>query len=181
MRRVANWLVICSVLACSDGAPTASVDDAFERELQTGGVARTGSGAVRYNLILTGEEEVPPSGSEAYGVFVIHVVPNDVIEVAGRIWNPGCETIVAGHIHRGVAGVNGPVVVPLFRGSLTVPLESFRARAQLTPVLAQELRDTPEAFYVNYHSTANPGGFIRAQLGTDYPAPNPPAAGDTCA
>jgi hypothetical protein len=180
MRRVASWLVICGVLACSDGAPTASVEDAFDREFQTEGVARTSSGVVRYNLILTGEEEVPPSGSQAYGAFVIHVVPNNVIEVVGRIWNPGCETIVAGHIHRGVAGVNGPVVVPLFSGSLTVPLESFRTRAQLTPELAQELRDTPEAFYVNYHSTVNPGGFIRAQLGTDYPAPNPPATGDTC-
>jgi hypothetical protein len=81
---------------------------------------------------------------------------------------------VLGHVHRAPAGQPGPAVVTLFGGSITPKQETLRARVAIEADLAQELRDTPEAFYVNYHSTAFPGGFIRAQLGTDYPGPSPP-------
>jgi hypothetical protein len=173
MRRMGWMVLIAIVMGCSDRAPTASEGDVFDDLLTD--VNASASGLVRYDLILTPEEEVPPANSQAYGVARIAITRSDVLEVGLRVFNPGCETIVAGHIHRAPVGENGPVVVPLFSGSITPRKERLRARALLPADLAQELRETPEAFYVNYHSTAFPGGFIRAQLGTDYPEPSPPS------
>jgi hypothetical protein len=34
----------------------------------------------------------------------------------------------------------------------------------LNPVLLQEIKDTPSAFYVNLHNSRFPGGFVRGQL-----------------
>ena len=168
-----GWGVIAMAMACSDGAPTATGSDGFENLLND--AATNATGLVRYDLILTGAEESPPTNSQGYGVIRIAITPGDVLEAGLRVFNPGCETIVAGHIHLAPAGENGPVVVPLFSGSITPKRERLLARVQLTPDLAQALRDSPEAYYVNYHSTQFPGGFIRAQLGTDYPDPSPPA------
>jgi hypothetical protein len=172
MRRL-GWVVMVVIgTACSDRAPTATVSDEVHSQLNE--VATAATGLVRYDLILTGGEEAPPANSQGYGAMRIAITPGNVLEAGLRVFNPGCETIVAGHIHRAPAGEPGPVVVALFGGSITPKQETLRARVALEADLAQELRDTPEAFYVNYHSTAFPGGFIRAQLGTDYPDPSPP-------
>lgn len=169
-----GWVVLSALaLGCSENAPTATGGDPFEGLLTD--ITANATGLVRYDLILTPGEEVPPANSQGYGVMRIAITRNDVLEAGIRIYNPGCETIVAGHIHLAPVGVTGPVVVPLFSGSITPKRETLRARTQLAPDLAQALRDNPDAYYVNYHSTAFPGGFIRAQLGTDYPDPSPPA------
>ena len=79
-------------------------------------------------------------------------------------------TLTAMHIHRGVAGQNGPVVIDSrFGDRLTAQGDvriwrqnRFDAAAQL-----QSLRDiaaNPDGFYVNIHSTGNPAGIIRGQL-----------------
>jgi hypothetical protein len=167
-------LLSALVLGCSsDRGPTEPEDDPYEGLL--GDITTSQSGLVRYDLILTPGEEVPPANSQGYGVMRIAITRNDVLEAGIRIYNPGCETIVAGHIHLAPVGVAGPVVVPLYSGSITPKRETLRARVVLAPDVAQALRDDPDAYYVNYHSTAFPGGFIRAQLGTDYPDPSPPA------
>ena len=80
--------------------------------------------------------------------------------------------ITAAHIHQGVAGVNGNVVVNtgLVQGDVTLVngagsfTKTNAGGQQMTPALTQQILDNPAGFYFNIHSSANPGGVIRAQL-----------------
>jgi hypothetical protein len=83
---------------------------------------------------------------------------------------PGNTSVVGAHIHPGVAGVNGPVIVNTGL-SATAPLVAtsgtgeFRATGiDVAPALAQQIIDNPGGFYFNIHSPLNPGGFARGQL-----------------
>ena len=80
-------------------------------------------------------------------------------------------TATAMHIHRGVRGVNGPVVIDSIFGS---PIELtpgsrrlFRQNVVTSETglaVVEALLAEPHRYYVNMHSTANPSGFIRGQL-----------------
>ncbi|HEX3290738.1 MAG TPA: CHRD domain-containing protein [Gaiella sp.] len=69
---------------------------------------------------------------------------------------------VAAHIHRGAAGVNGPVVVPF-----TAPGQDGNSSGCTTAdaALIGEIVANPAGFYVNVHTKEHPAGAIRAQLG----------------
>ena len=78
--------------------------------------------------------------------------------------------VVASHIHKGGAGTNGLVVVPFFNspqtGSEFSGCASHNAinittseRALLDAIIAD-----PAGYYVNVHTTVNPGGEVRGQL-----------------
>jgi hypothetical protein len=84
------------------------------------------------------------------------------------------------HIHRGVAGVAGPVVVPFTTSTLGATSATGCATVGLAPgetvgggVLATQIMANPAGFYVNVHNTDFPAGAIRGQL-----AAGPPAAGE---
>jgi hypothetical protein len=68
----------------------------------------------------------------------------------------------AAHIHRGAAGVNGPVVVPF-----TAPGADGNSSGCATAdaALIDEILGNPSGFYVNVHTTEHPAGAIRSQLG----------------
>ena len=78
--------------------------------------------------------------------------------------------IIGAHIHPGVAGTNGPVIVntgltaaaPLIVPSGTV--EFTVSGIAVDPALAQAILNNPSAYYFNIHSPMNPGGFARGQL-----------------
>jgi hypothetical protein len=66
----------------------------------------------------------------------------------------------AAHIHRGPAGVAGPVVIPL-----TPPTSGSSSNCvNADPDLIKEIRQNPEDFYVNVHNAPFPAGAIRGQL-----------------
>lgn len=70
------------------------------------------------------------------------------------------------HIHRGTADVAGPIVVWL-GGPPPPGADNFSDTGCATgvdPNLIKEIRQNPEAFYVNIHNADYPGGAIRGQL-----------------
>jgi hypothetical protein len=77
-------------------------------------------------------------------------------------------TVVAAHIHEAPAGVNGGVVVGLFGPGTSTPAPSSLPADGCAETVSQSLikriRQNPDAFYVNVHTTAFPDGEMRGQL-----------------
>lgn len=106
---------------------------------------------------LSGNQEVPPVDSSASANGTITISPDK--SVSGSITVSGMDATAA-HIHEGASGKNGPVIIPLSKGSdntWSVPAGTKLTDAQYQSYLAGNL-------YVNVHSPAHKGGEIRAQL-----------------
>jgi hypothetical protein len=111
---------------------------------------------VFHNAKLSGASEVPANASTATGATVVSVNPGTGLVTWNTTSSIPVASVTGHHIHRAVAGVNGPVVVNfggVYSGSVTI-----------TPLLAAEIVSNPTGFYVNLHTAAFPGGEIRGQL-----------------
>ena len=110
------------------------------------------------NVTLSGAEEVPPVTTSASGGGAITV--KDDKSVSGSVKTTGVAATAA-HIHTGARGQNGPVIIPLTKGSdgstWSVPAGAKLTDAQYDAYKAGNL-------YVNVHSAANKGGEVRGQL-----------------
>ena len=83
----------------------------------------------------------------------------------------GEQNVTAAHIHRGGPGMNGPVVVGtgLMGPLMTNPRGggNFINMVEMATedlAVVEEMLDGPGGFYMNVHTTANPGGHVRSQL-----------------
>ncbi len=154
-RRRATWATAVGLGAAALLAPTIAQ-----------GAARTTVGAsagvvsAPMTAMLTGAAEVPtpgdPDGSGAAAITVDQAADQVCYDL--RVMNIATPT--AAHIHVGVAGTAGAVVVPLFdapdpdlSGCVTAD------DATTSPILAN-----PAGFYVNVHNADFPQGAVRGQL-----------------
>jgi CHRD domain len=113
--------------------------------------------AADVSVVLTGAQEVPPVTSTARGTGTINIAADHT--VSGTITTSGIAGTMA-HIHQAPAGKNGPIIIPLEKGTdgkWSVPAGAKLTDAQYQSFEAGEL-------YVNVHSDAHKGGEIRAQL-----------------
>lgn len=122
-------------------------------------------GGRRFTTELTGEAEVNAAGDPNQGDLdgtgdarlTVNVGQSricydiDVSEIA---------TPMRGHIHRGVAGANGAIVVTFFESD-AVDLNDC---VTIDRELAKEIIQHPEQFYVNVHNADFPAGALRGQL-----------------
>lgn len=112
----------------------------------------------KYDVTLSGANEVPANASTATGKFVGNYVKSS--KVLSFTLTYSGFTATDWHIHKGAPSVDGPVEIGL--GAI-VPSPLTRTLT-LTP--AQETDLLAGNFYVNVHSAAFPGGEIRGQLGS---------------
>lgn len=135
-----------------------------------------------FTAFLGPDQEVPPvtgfAGSAPSRVTVYTLRNADGSVSAGavifdeNIQFPAGANVTATHIHDGIAGVNGPVIIdsrlrstPVLVNDGTgniyrlVTVADAAGVATLNSIVA-----TPWKQYLNIHSTANPGGAVRAQL-----------------
>ena len=149
-------LILGFVAACAVAALAASAAP-----------AKNGNGVMCVlHAKLTAKSETTGSTSTAKGHTQIKVRANGTIEFKTQILNKNGETFVAGHIHLAPVGVAGPIVVPLFASPGTTA-RHIRQSGVATPnagTTGAALCANPSAYYVNYHTTAFPGGAIRGQL-----------------
>src|SRR5438876_203554 len=87
-------------------------------------------------------------------------------EITGR---PAGTPINIGHIHKAAAGTNGSVVINsgLAAGEITLTAGAgkiSKTQPTVDPALAADVIANPANYYMNWHSTLNPGGVIRGQL-----------------
>jgi CHRD domain len=117
---------------------------------------------------LSAKNETTGSTSTAKGHTQIKVREDGTIEFKTQLNNPDHETFILGHIHQAPVGVPGPVVVPLFVSpSPPTSARHIKQSGTATPnagTTGADLCQNPSAYYVNYHTTAFPGGAIRGQL-----------------
>jgi len=127
-------------------------------------------GGKKFTTELTGEAEVTGGGVPnqgdlaATGTATIVINPGQervCWEITTGNFSAGTTTITGAHIHSAIAGQNGPIVVAL---SATLNGTSTGC-ADVTRSLADAIRKSPQAFYVNVHTNLFPAGAIRGQLG----------------
>jgi glucose/arabinose dehydrogenase len=138
----------------------------------------------KFEVELSGDEEVPPVMTETTGKFEIEF-NDDFTEADFELEVEDGMAITQAHLHCAPAGTNGPIVVFLFGfipGGFDVDGELAKftltdanvaaVGASCVPTIGMEienLADLAQAIqdgniYVNVHSVANPGGEVRGQL-----------------
>jgi hypothetical protein len=118
-----------------------------------------------FNTQLLARNETTGSTSTASGHAQIKVRNDGTIEWNVFVLNPDGETFVAGHIHLAPAGVAGPVVQTLHTSGATPDKQIVDTGEASNPALGEAICANPSNYYVNYHTTAFPGGAVRGQLG----------------
>jgi len=144
--------------------------------------APTPPAAPRFSATLLPANEVPPiTNAEASGNGTATITLNTTKDAAGNVTAatadfsvsltgfPANTTITGAHIHPGVTGQNGSVVVSLGLVSGEIVLANGTATFSkpgitVDPALAQTIISNPAGYYFNVHSTTNGGGFARGQL-----------------
>ena len=123
------------------------------------GAVKTGPTSVRFPR--SGAQEVPPAATTASGDCT------GVLSADQSSFQVDCIHDVAGataaHIHLGVTGVAGPIIVSL--GSPSSPINFTWDASSSPPLTAADVADLLAGdLYVNVHSDDFPGGEIRCQI-----------------
>ena len=120
-------------------------------------------GPVNFFAELRGTNEVPATNSPAIGAALVTLDANNVIayevSITGMAGTPSLS-----HIHENVAGLNGQVVVNFAASPAAFQNGRVSGTVQADPEVANRIRNNPQTFYVNVHSSAFPDGEIRGQL-----------------
>ncbi|WP_269747467.1 CHRD domain-containing protein [Grimontia marina] len=110
---------------------------------------------------MSGDQEVPPVTTEASGDG--YALLNDVNGYVDlRVVTQGVEDAVAAHIHQGIEGTNGGVVVGLEQSVDDVNVWQTPEGTALTD--EQKLAFQSGGHYVNVHTPAVGSGEIRGQV-----------------
>lgn len=118
------------------------------------------AGGRPFSTDLVGANEVAGGDPDGLGTADVRVNVGQS-EVCYEITVSGLDPVLAAHIHRAPAGINGAVVVPL-----NPPVDGTSSGcATVDQSLAKAILKAPQDFYVNVHTTVFPAGAVRGQLG----------------
>jgi hypothetical protein len=118
------------------------------------------SGGRAFAVSLTGTAESPAGDPVGTGTGQFHLRAGQA-QVCYQLTATNLPPAIAAHIHRGAAGVAGPVVVPL-----TTPAADGNSSgcATVARPLVKAILAAPASYYANVHTTEFPAGAIRGQL-----------------
>jgi hypothetical protein len=112
-----------------------------------------------YRVQLSGTAETSPGAPHGSGAAVIAFHGDSIV-----CWRfahlHGFTNATFAHIHIGMKGRSGNVVVPLSTG----PRLHHQGCVSVSPLLSKAIRSKPSRYYVNIRSKQYPGGAVRAQL-----------------
>jgi hypothetical protein len=135
---------------------------------------------VRFHIRLTGDQQVPPVDTTAFGFAEVQL-SEDNSTLSFEVVVCNISNVIASHIHVGGAATNGPVVLPFF-SSTSKPFnstkgcdtlaEGTRTSANLQAQPGKGINTWTDFInalvagntYVNVHTTTHTGGEIRGQL-----------------
>mmetsp|Transcript_13193 Transcript_13193/g.19891 ORF Transcript_13193/g.19891 Transcript_13193/m.19891 type:complete len:348 (+) Transcript_13193:27-1070(+) len=108
-----------------------------------------------YQITLDGDQEVPPSGSNAQGTGSMQL-DKKTRQLSFNI-NHNVQGALAAHVHVAPKGENGDVIIAF--ETATSPIQGS---LEITDDIAERL--VRDECYVNIHTEANPEGEIRGQI-----------------
>ncbi len=110
------------------------------------------------HAVLTGKVEVPKGDPDGSGTAEVKISGTSV---CWEIKASKVASLMAAHIHKGGAGVAGPVVVPFGK--------TYKGKGCTTTSadVAAAIKKNPGGYYVNVHNAKYPGGALRGQLRSD--------------
>jgi hypothetical protein len=76
----------------------------------------------------------------------------------------GLGQVTDGHLHKGVAGKNGPVVADLFAGTLPQNVTGVAGETPVAAKVVKRIAASPSRYYANLHTLDFDGGAVRGQL-----------------
>jgi hypothetical protein len=117
------------------------------------------AGGRPFSTSLTGAAEAPGPGDPDGSGSAFVTLNQGQGEVCFDITVENVAPILASHIHVGPAGSPGPVVV-----NFNVPANGLSGCVSADPDLIKDIRQNPEAYYVNVHNADFPAGALRGQL-----------------
>ena len=128
-----------------------------------------------FNAKLSGQEEVPPTQSEATGMAEFTASGESVSYTVNA---SNIQGVTAGHVHSAEKGKNGEVVVTLFKfdsaqnqvsenGTITADQLEGPMKGKTVSDLQYAMKNGTT--YVNIHTEKNPNGEIRGQIMSSTP------------
>ncbi len=114
------------------------------------------------SAVLSGANEIPAGDDDGSGTAQITLNQGQGEVCFSLTVEDITLPAIGAHIHQGTSDVNGPVVVVL-----TPPDAEGAASgcvSDVDPELIKDIRQYPDMYYVNVHTTDYPGGAIRGQL-----------------
>lgn len=140
--------------------------------------------SIPFRMNMSPNNEVPalPNlDASGFGTVWLHVVRDEsglvvsgTVDFTVRHRFPGATTFTGLHIHRGNAGTNGPVLIDTRitaansvvseTGSGEIARSAVVLAGSANVAVLNEILANPEGFYLNLHTTTNPGGAVRSQL-----------------
>lgn len=139
-----------------------------------GGVVQAADDTVALTARLSGAQEVPPADPDGRGKAEM-TVDAAAGEICFDIKLEDVATPNRGHIHKQVAGQNGPIVVTFFElrpgdAPANDPRHEAIERGRIAdcatadPALLADIVANPDQYYVNVHNSRFPGGALRCQI-----------------
>ena len=119
------------------------------------------AGGRPFTTTLAGANEVPAGDPDATGSATVWVNPGTGTVCYSWSVTDAATPILAAHIHHAVAGVAGPVVVPL---PPTGPSSGEGCTTGVSRSVALDIIRHPADYYVNTHNMEFPSGVARGQL-----------------
>ena len=197
MRRSALLSLVLTAAACADPSrpPTAPPSTLADGASSAAAAQETGT----MHSLLRSENEPPVAGDPVHTSVArasgrVRLTEDGKVEFHFSVDNPAKETFFAAHIHEAPVGTNGNIVVGFFgpptRGE-DAPISDEHFELDGTTgetdfnnipdpadqaALFERIRTHPENFYLNMHTTDDPPGATRGQLGS-----NPPTVGSLVA
>jgi len=113
-----------------------------------------------FKTTLSGANEVPPTSSPITGTVGVTIddTTNTVCAFLD-LQNAQLSDLTMMHIHKGAAGVAGPVVIPFTIGTSTMSCANG-----VDAALVADIKANPANYYYNVHTAQFPAGAARGQL-----------------
>lgn len=151
--------MISSVVAKEPGSMSQMSSQMNQMASPTAAPAK-GMPTAKLSASLTPASEVPATTAKGSGSATVNVYSKED-KVCYRVSVSGLDTITGAHIHAGMAGKNGSVVIPFTTpGGKGLSVGCTTAK----PALIRDLASNPSHYYINVHTKKYGKGAIRGQL-----------------